>query len=65
MLTVVVLNLVALIVLVGGWALAVLALYKGLGDPYLPQDNHSRCSDDSRPGAEPARVTVLSGNHAA
>jgi hypothetical protein len=31
MLTVIVLNLVALIVLVGGWALAVLALYRGLG----------------------------------
>ncbi len=34
MLTAIVLNLVAIIVLVGGWALAVLALCQGLGDPY-------------------------------
>ena len=65
MLTVVVLNVVALVVLVGGWALAVLALYKGLGDPYLPRENRRLSSVSSRPAAEPARVTVLAGNHAA
>jgi hypothetical protein len=65
MLTVIGLNLVALIVLVGGWVLAVLALYRGLGDPYLPQENRRLSSVSSRPAAEPARVTALAGNHAA
>jgi hypothetical protein len=65
MLTAIVLNLVAIIVLVGGWALAVLALYRGLGDPYLPQEDQRLSGVSSRPAAEPARVTVLAGNHAA
>ena len=64
MLTAIVLNLVAIIILVGGWALAVLTLYKGLGDPYLPQQNQRLSSVSSRP-AEPARVTALAGNRAA
>lgn len=58
----IVLNLVSIVVLVGGWALAVLALYKGLGAQGAPAVglDARRLRDTDR-----LRDAVLSGKRAA
>jgi hypothetical protein len=60
-------NLIAVAVVVGGWAVAVRAVYKRLSDPY------ARTGARPRPGAAPAPAPgassrpepVLTGRHAA
>lgn len=59
----IVMNLITLAVVVGGWTAAVRAIGKGLGDPY------ARTAASRRPGQAPAASSrpepVLAGRRAA
>jgi hypothetical protein len=65
MLAATLLNLISAVVLAGGWALAVWALHRALGAPYLAQQDRRLSDAGALPDPERLREAVLSGRHAA
>ncbi len=58
-------NLIAIVVVVGGWAAAVWAFYKRLGDPYARPETGSRPGVVQDPAASSRPEPVLTGRRAA
>jgi cytochrome c-type biogenesis protein CcmH/NrfG len=65
MLLAIVLNLVFIVVIVGGWSYVVWAVYKRLDDPYQAQENQRLFGADPFPAADDVRETVLPRKRAA
>lgn len=65
MLLAILLNAISAVVLVGGWALAVWALHRGLGAPYLAHEERHLSGTGTLPGGDRLRESVLSGQRAA
>ena len=65
MLLAILLNAISAVVLVGGWALAVWALHRGLGAPYLAQENRRLSDAGALADTDRLREAILSGQRAA
>lgn len=65
MVTAIIMNLAAIIVIAGGWTLAVRVFYKSLGDPYARPKTGRQLAATPLPGASRLPGTALETKRAA